>query len=776
MSTPPDVHDGDKAALKQWHGPYADAFAAGGRVADVGCGPGYFLDLLRERGVHGFGIDLDPAMVEAAKRRGHEAVVGNHTTLASMPDAFTGIHMSHIIDHLWGDEALELLESAKIALKDGGMLIVRTPNWGNAAVRHNGFWLELSHKRPYPKELLEKLLTDLGFETLQSGYEPGAWEDTFVVSRKLAAPSRVAAPGLRFKIDWRGDFLAHHSFARVNRELAKALIATRGVEVVPQGEPTADVEQTLGLPARKAEATSTNLPTFALKHMWPPALLRPQHGYSLHIQPYEYGSVPRSWAEQMPRTVDEVWCPSEYVKKIFTDAGMPADRTFVLPWGVDPAIFHPGVVPTAVGKESTFVFLFVGGAIWRKGIDILLDAYLAEFAPDEDVALVIKAFGSQTFYVNQNAADRAAGLMQRTDVPAVRYNDETLTDEELASLYRRANALVLPYRGEGFGLPVLEAMACGTPPIVTGGGATDDFVNESTGYSMPARREPIGPLSSGDELVHPGWVLEVDQASLRRTMRHAFEHQAEVRQKGKSAAATVRAQYTWAHSAQKALDRLETLSLRPPISRAGEYEPFNAYESKQYSRNGEDGLILELFARLRVSDPFFVEFGVKTGDECTTALLAKTYLWKGVMTEDDGAAFAALRQNYSAYPNVRPVQIRPTRENIAALFAANAVPRDFDLLAIGIGGNGYHLWEAVAEYRARVVIVEYNPAYPPPQQNNDDYGASLTSLTLLAARQGYALIGLESKGASAFFVRRDLLEITGFPERRPEDIFRPSPL
>jgi glycosyltransferase involved in cell wall biosynthesis len=790
-------HDGAEAGLKAWHAPYIAAFGPG-RVADIGCGPGYVLDLLRERGILGFGIDNDPAMVAAAKRRGHGAALGDHTTLATMPGAFTGVHLSHIIEHLWGDDAVALLAGAKAALQPGGMLIVRTPNWGNATVRHGGFWLDHTHKRPYPRELLEKLLTDLGFEIMQAGSEPGGWEDTYIVCRVAAArtgepvrapvsatPPRardVPTSGVRFKINWRGDFLADHSFARVNRELAKAMAATGAVEIVPLGEPSERVERTLGFSARRADETSAGLPTFALKHQWPPALLRPQSGYSIHIQPYEYGAIPVSWAEQMPATVDQVWCPSTYIEKLYLDAGMNPEQTFTLPWGVDPAIYNAGIAPLDVDSETAFVFLFVGGTIWRKGIDILLDAYLAEFSPNDDVALIVKAAGSSTFYQKQNVSDRIVGLMQRTDVPIVRYSSADLPETELAALYRRADILVLPYRGEGFGLPVLEAMACGTAPLVTNGGATDDFVTDTTGYRMPARRIPvIDP--NGDPLATPGWALETDQPTLRRYMRHAFEHRDEVRRLGANAAAAVRDGYTWAHAAQRAVAQLDVLSQRQALVRSGEYEPLNAYERNISSQNGEDGIILELFSRLRVVNPFFVEFGAETGVECNTAQLARTYDWGGLLIEGDGSSFETLQTNFADFPKVRCLHALIARENIATIFSAHNVPNDLDLLSINADGNGYSLWEALAEYRARVVIVEFNPARRPAQQgpmehaakhasqHDDNYGASLTSLTVLGNRLGYALIGIDNNAVNAFFIRRELLEVAGFPERRPEDIY-----
>ncbi len=370
--------------------------------------------------------------------------------------------------------------------------------------------------------------------------------------------------------------------------------------------------------------------------------------------------------------------------------------------------------------------------------------------------------------------------MKRTDVPTVRFSEETFDDNALASLYRRADALILPYRGEGFGLPVLEAMACGTAPIVTSGGATDDFVTDETGYRMPAKREPVAPLSSGDVLAKPGWVLEVDRATLQRTMRYAFEHQDEVRAVGERAAAAVANGFTWAHSARKAVDRLAELSTRTPISRAGEYEPINAYEKKHYSQNGEDGILLELFARLRIADPFFVEFGTGDGTELNARLLAQTYGWKGILIEGNDGKYAQLEQTYRETPAVTTVRAIITAENIAALLAEYGAPREFDLLSVDIDGNDYYVWEALAEYRPRVAVIEFNGAYPPPQRwvmpyypmndwrGDDYYGASLSSMTELGKRLGYALVGVDNNMVNAFFVRRDLLEAAGFPSARPK--------
>jgi glycosyltransferase involved in cell wall biosynthesis len=797
--------DGAEAGFKAWHAPYANAFAAP-RVADVGCGPGYFLDLIRDRGITGFGIDIDPQMVEAARGRGHEAVVGDHRTLASMPNMFSGVHLSHIIEHLWGEEAVELLEAAKTALAPGGMVIVRTPNWGNATVRHGGFWLDHTHKRPYPRELLEKLLKDLDFDIAQAGHEPGGWEDTFVlackrrapepaakamppVSISLAAPVRPRAPAagtagaFRAQMFWRGDFLPEHSFARVNRELSRAMAATGAVDIVPLGEPSPLVEERLGVAVHDPAAPISDLPTFTMKHQWPPRFIAPAEGFSIHIQPFEFGAVPRTLAEGVIRNVDDLWCPSNYVKQLYVDAGLPPQRAFVLPWGIDPAIFNPDVTPYDVGSPSTFVFFFVGGTIWRKGIDTLLDAYLAEFKAGDDVALVVKSFGSTTFYANQNSTDRITELAKRTDVPVVRISESTVNDATMASLYRRADAFMAPYRGEGFGMPVLEAMACGTPVFVTAGGATDDFVTDETGYRMPADRVELGMTAAGEELATPGWVLEVSQETLRRSMRYAFEHRDEIRAVGARAATAVRESYTWRHSGQKAVARLEEIAARTPIVRDPATNNLNAYEATIHSQNGEDGILMELFSRLRSEKPYFVEFGAEAGAQCNCASLALMFGWSGLFIEGSETSYAYLEKNYAPYPRVQTVCAMVDRENIVRIFEEQHVPHGLDLLSIDVDGNDWYLWEALAAYEPRVVVIEFNPAYPPPERwvmaynpthewtHDDYYGASLASLTALGNRLGYALIGIDNAAVNAFFVRRDLLAAAGFPERTPEEVY-----
>ncbi|MBC7544897.1 MAG: class I SAM-dependent methyltransferase [Candidatus Sericytochromatia bacterium] len=181
--------DDNGDALKQWLAPYADQFIGRKHVLDIGCGPGYFLELLADRSVPALGIDFDPAMVAFCQEKGLKAVVADARSLTSWTKQFDAIHAGHIIEHMDGETAVAFLEQCATALRPGGLLILRTPNWENDTVRHGAFWLDHTHVRPYPLPLLEQILLDLDFRIRSAGSEPRGQNDLYMIATKLSPPS-----------------------------------------------------------------------------------------------------------------------------------------------------------------------------------------------------------------------------------------------------------------------------------------------------------------------------------------------------------------------------------------------------------------------------------------------------------------------------------------------------------------------------------------------------------------------------------------------------------
>ena len=275
--------------------------------------------------------------------------------------------------------------------------------------------------------------------------------------------------------------------------------------------------------------------------------------------------MPKRWVEEVRRTVDEVWAPSETAREAFVASGVAPELVHVVPNGIDPERFRPDGPRRELPTEKRTILLFVGGMTYRKGIDILLGAYGRAFTADDDVCLVLKAFGSRTFYRGQTAEEAVRAFQAVPASPELVLVDDDLAFEEIPALYRACDVLVQPYRGEGFCLPALEALACGRPVIVTDGGSTDDFVPAECGWRVPSRRVPLpeGALPPDYNLAGEAFLLEPDMDELVAALRASADP-------GERAARAVHARtqaerFTWETAGRVASERLAALRGRTPI-------------------------------------------------------------------------------------------------------------------------------------------------------------------------------------------------------------------
>ncbi len=369
------------------------------------------------------------------------------------------------------------------------------------------------------------------------------------------------------QVRWEGTFLDLGSLSHVNRELTSALKRQPGVGVSAEAAPVdpASIQHQPSLQdfARqlREQPAASGAPHVTVRHAWPPDWRRPRAGAWVLIQPWEFGALPEDWVRELAR-VDEVWVPSRYVRQVYVDSGVSAEKVHVVPNGFDPARFNPAASPFMLATRKKFKFLFVGGTIHRKGPDLLLQAFLDRFTAQDDVCLVIKDFGGQSVYAGQTFEQQIAAARSRPNAPEILHLTDELTAEQMAGLYTACDCLVHPYRGEGFGLPVLEAMACGRPVIVTAGGATDDFVTDECGWKIPAVRRQFGGTVGGMKLSKPGWFLEVDVPALAERMAWVTTHPDEARTRGAAAARWAKSQWTWDHAADIARVRAQAIAAR----------------------------------------------------------------------------------------------------------------------------------------------------------------------------------------------------------------------
>jgi glycosyltransferase involved in cell wall biosynthesis len=244
---------------------------------------------------------------------------------------------------------------------------------------------------------------------------------------------------------------------------------------------------------------------------------------------------------------DEVWTPSRWGRDVFIDNGLGAERVRVLPHGVDVERFRP----TGQRSRETFRFLCVGKWEERKGVADLVRSFCAEFREDEPVELVMHAFNPWIPRFDLDAAIQSAATGSHARI----ISSMPVAADSLVDLYASCDAFVLPTRGEGWGMPITEAMACALPVIVTDYSAPADFIDADIAY--PIRVEKL--IDVHDPFFYPrgvGQWAQPDLDHLRATMRHVFEHRDEAAEKGRRAREAMITRWTWDHAAARACELL----------------------------------------------------------------------------------------------------------------------------------------------------------------------------------------------------------------------------
>ena len=208
-------------------------------------------------------------------------------------------------------------------------------------------------------------------------------------------------------------------------------------------------------------------------------------------------------------------------------------------------------------------------------------------------------------------------------------------------------------------------------------------------------------------------------------------------------------------------------------------------ESSVYSQNGEDGVLQFLVDRLPQKQRFIVEFGAYDGVEMSNSRYwIEDRGWSGYLIESDKRFYHDLHKLYRNNGLIKTENTLVTEENINALFKAAGVPQNFDILSIDIDSIDYYVWQSLTEFSPRIVVIEHNSCFLPPQEyvvpkhralalsGTSKEGASLQSMYLLGKRKGYHLAYAELSGSNLFFVHESCLPYIDCADITPEDVYQ----
>jgi hypothetical protein len=194
------------------------------------------------------------------------------------------------------------------------------------------------------------------------------------------------------------------------------------------------------------------------------------------------------------------------------------------------------------------------------------------------------------------------------------------------------------------------------------------------------------------------------------------------------------------------------------------------------SQEGEDGIIEKALSMLPELDHWCVEFGAWDGKHASNTFdLVSRQGYNAVLIEADREKYGQLCAHY-------PHKDRATflnafvgwgnKDGLDYLLRTQLVPRNFDFLSVDVDGNDYHIWEAITEFRPKLILIEYNFTIPngvdffQPADPRCQQGSSAAALVRLAKKKGYELIALTK--LNLLFVDRAYYDLFGIPDNSLE--------
>lgn len=368
-----------------------------------------------------------------------------------------------------------------------------------------------------------------------------------------------------------GQFCGFASLAIVNRQLALALIA-EGVDIrilpTDRQEGLDEIER-LGLsPRLVAHAQAVDI---HLRNAWPPetqGMAGRRNGFICWA--WEESEISPITARRFNEDLDLIMTTSTYVSDALKRSGV------VIPVPVVGNGVDHFSVPTERRKLERRRLLHVSTCLPRKAPEALVKGFVEAFQGRSDVELYIKTSHNPHNQIRAIANEASAAV---AEPPAVHIEERSMSASELHQLYASATAVVMASRGEGFGLPLAEAMIMGVPVVATRLGGQADFCRDDTAFlvdSQPARS------TSHVASIYSLWE-DPSAHSLAQALRRVIDNPQEAATKAANARQLMQREFTWKAVARRAVAALSVLpEKRAEAARvvSGDYEIVSTWDEE----------------------------------------------------------------------------------------------------------------------------------------------------------------------------------------------------
>lgn len=353
-----------------------------------------------------------------------------------------------------------------------------------------------------------------------------------------------------YQVVWRGPVLDATGYGTASREYALAL-DRQGVDVKIETYTWgfscigAEKYEKARLRYLIKKAYARNKQRILIYHT-PPGNIdtredRKKFNYSILNTVWETPKIPNSWLSIINK-FDAVCVPCSQNIEAMINSGVNIP-VFLVPHGADTNKYRPENKKLSLAEaEGKFIFVSVFDFQHRKNPETLLKAYWKEFTSADNVALVIKTYGDKSERITNKIFEYKKKLGFGDETAPLIIMTGILGEQQFRGIYTLGNVFVLPTRGEGVGLPFIEALSSGIPVIATGWGGQMDFLTEKNSFLVDYKLSYPGISMNSEDAISTvyrdlfegeGQIwAEADSNDLRKQMRYAYENPDVCKQKG----------------------------------------------------------------------------------------------------------------------------------------------------------------------------------------------------------------------------------------------------
>lgn len=274
---------------------------------------------------------------------------------------------------------------------------------------------------------------------------------------------------------------------------------------------------------------------------------------------WETSIIPPEFADGA-KLMQEIWTGSETNADAIAAAGVSAP-IFVAPQPIETE--REPVKPYQLPNFDGYLFYSIFEWTERKNPRTLIRAFYEEFSDKENVGLLVK-----TYYKNfsERDSDYLTGELKRLKreygagrAPVMAFR-HLMDRHQINRLHETGDCFVSAHRGEGWGIPIAEAMVYGKPAITTGYNGINDYLTEETAYRLPYKMIPVEGIDLNTRWYTPDqrWA-NVEITDLRATLRRVYNQQQEAAAVGKAGQDYVKTNFSFKAVGAKLKQRIELI-------------------------------------------------------------------------------------------------------------------------------------------------------------------------------------------------------------------------